>query len=99
MGVVIRSFGSSFTEDIWNGTNSARARKFPADVLPAALRKLDMLNAAAALDDLGAVPGNRLELLKGNFAGYHSIRINRQWRVVFRWTDAGPEEVQIIDYH
>ena len=64
-----------------------------------ARRKLDMVNAAHALDDLKVPPGNRLEGLKGNLAGKHSIRINDQWRVVFRWQDGAAHEVRIADYH
>jgi len=63
------------------------------------LRKLDMLDAAAQLIDLRSPPGNRLEALKGDRAGQHSIRINDQWRLCFRWSDQGPEDVQIVDYH
>jgi len=62
-------------------------------------RKLDMLNYATLLTDLRSPPGNRLEALKGNLLGYHSIRVNDQWRVVFRWTPSGPIEVKICDYH
>jgi proteic killer suppression protein len=58
-----------------------------------------MIHPAARLDDLKAPPGNRLEALSGNLKGFHSIRINEQWRIVFRWTDAGPDEVRISDYH
>ena len=58
-----------------------------------------MIHYATRLDDLKAPPGNRLEALSGNLKGYHSIRINEQWRIVFRWTDAGPHEVRITDYH
>jgi toxin HigB-1 len=64
-----------------------------------ALRKLDMLDAATRLADLRSPPGNQLEALKGDRAGQHSIRINRQWRLCFRWTPNGPEEVEIVDYH
>ncbi|MCB1520995.1 MAG: type II toxin-antitoxin system RelE/ParE family toxin [Hyphomicrobiaceae bacterium] len=64
-----------------------------------ALRKLDILHAAAALGDLRSPPGNRLEALKGDRRGQHSIRINDQWRVCFRWNDAGPEDIEIVDYH
>jgi len=64
-----------------------------------ALRKLVILDAAVVLDDLKAPPGNRLELLKGDRAGQHSIRINDQWRVCFKWTAAGPRDVEIVDYH
>jgi proteic killer suppression protein len=62
-------------------------------------RKLDMLDYAHQLDDLRSPPGNRLEALKGKLAGFHSIRVNDQWRIVFRWTDAGPAEAGVVDYH
>lgn len=64
-----------------------------------ALRKLAMLDAAEVLDNLRIPPGNRLEALKGNRAGQHSIRINQRWRICFVWTSAGPENVEIVDYH
>lgn len=64
-----------------------------------ALRKLRMLNQARKLDDLQVPPGNRLEALKGNRLGQHSIRINDQWRIYFRWTEGGPSDVEIVDYH
>lgn len=64
-----------------------------------ALRKLRQVGSAETLDDLRVPPGNRLEALKGDRAGQHSIRINDQWRICFVWTDAGPEEVEIVDYH
>ena len=70
-----------------------------AGVARVAARKLDMLDYAHDLKDLRSPPGNRLEALKGNLVGYHSIRINDQWRVVFRWTDHGPTDVDILDYH
>ena len=70
-----------------------------ASVKKVAARKLDMLDYAAALTDLKVPPGNRLEALKGNLAGFHSIRINDQWRVIFRWTADGPTDVDIVDYH
>jgi proteic killer suppression protein len=72
---------------------------FPGKSRQVARRKLIMVDAAAFLEALNSPPGNRLEALKGDLAGKHSIRINDQWRVVFRWTDAGPEDVEIIDYH
>jgi proteic killer suppression protein len=62
-------------------------------------RKLDILDAATSLDDLRAPPGNRLEPLKGDLAGFHSIRINSQWRIIFCWTPGGPANVRIVDYH
>ena len=76
-----------------------RAKSFPQDVVRAAERKLAMLAAATSLADLRQPPGNRLEALQGDRAGFHSIKINRQWRVVFRWTEAGAEGVRIEDYH
>jgi proteic killer suppression protein len=76
----------------------SRVARF-ANVQAVAMRKLAMLNQAARLDDLRIPPGNRLEALTGNRAGQHSIRVNDQLRVCFRWTDAGPEDVEIVDYH
>lgn len=72
---------------------------FPADLLRSAERRLRALDAAATLDDLRSPPGNMLEALKGDRKGQHSIRINGQWRVCFRWTEAGAEDVEIVDYH
>jgi proteic killer suppression protein len=70
-----------------------------ARVASIAARKLDMLDYAGRLADLASPPGNRLEALRGDLAGFHSIRINAQWRVIFRWTSAGPTDVDIRDYH
>jgi len=70
-----------------------------ATVAKQALRKLDMIDAAARLDDLKVPPGNRLEALKGDRGGQHSVRINDQWRICFIWRDGGAEEVEIVDYH
>ena len=96
---VIVSFGDAATEALYHGTADRRTRRFPADILKASLRKLDMLDAAAVLEDLRVLPGNRLEALKGELKGQHSIRVNDQWRIVFRWTPQGPAEVRLIDYH
>lgn len=96
---VITSFGDAATEDVWNGLASARARKFGPDVLKGAFRKLDAIHAAAELSDLAALPGNRLEALKGALAGFHSVRVNDQWRIVFRWDKSGAAEVRLTDYH
>ena len=73
-------------------------RRFAA-IARVALRKLIQVNQARALSDLAVPPGNRLEALRGRRSGFHSIRINDQWRIVFRWTDEGPDEVAIVDYH
>ena len=72
---------------------------YAAGLLKVTRRKLVQLDAAASLTDLSVPPGNRLEPLKGELSGRHSIRINDQWRIVFRWTDAGPAEVEIMNYH
>lgn len=93
---MIRSFASRETERIWDGRVS---RKFPSDIQNVARRKLRMLNNAQNLNDLKAPPGNRLEVLKGNRKGMHSIRINRQWRICFKWKDDHAFEVEIVDYH
>jgi toxin HigB-1 len=93
---VIESFGDSATESIYRGL---RVRGLPGDIQERARRKLRMLNQARIVDDLQIPPGNRLEQLKGNLAGYWSIRINQQWRIIFRWQDGAKKDVAIIDYH
>jgi proteic killer suppression protein len=90
---VIRSFGDAETERLWR---RARVRSIDPRLHRVALR---MIDAAVVLDDLRVPPGNRLEALKGDRVGQHSIRINQQWRICFRWTDAGAENVEIVDYH
>ena len=96
---VIASFGDQAAEDLYHGARTKRARSFPAELAPAALRKLDMVNAAQALLDLRSPPGNRLELLRDRWRGFHSIRVNEQWRIVFRWSEGQAHEVRLIDYH
>jgi len=97
---MIRSFKDTATEDIFNGINSKAARKAcPQNLWKIAVRKLDQMDSAEVLDDLRIPPGNRLEALKGERQGQHSIRINDQYRICFVWTEAGPEEVEIADYH
>lgn len=93
---MLRSFADKETERVWR---RERARKLDQGTQRAALRKLLILDAAEVLDDLRVPPGNRLEKLKGNRAGSYSVRINQQWRICFRWTPAGPENVEIVDYH
>jgi proteic killer suppression protein len=95
---VIVTFSGQLAEDLFFDRRSAVTRRFPSGLRHAAQRKLQYLNVASRLDDLRVPPGNRLEALKGRLAGYHSIRINDQWRVMFRWRD-GAREVQIVDYH
>lgn len=92
---MIRSFKSTDTEALFSGK---RVAKF-ANLEKVATRKLQMLDDAAELRDLMAPPANRLEALKGERKGQHSIRINDQWRICFVWTQAGPEQVEIVDYH
>lgn len=92
---MIRSFKTSETERLYE---TGRSRRF-ASIRKVALRKLDMLNAANDLKDLSSPPGNRLEALKGNRKGQHSIRINDQWRICFVWSDHGATDVEIVDYH
>jgi proteic killer suppression protein len=93
---VIRSFGNTVTEQLWS---RERIKKLDPRIERTALRKLVMLDAAEALEDLRVPPGNRLEALRGDGAGPPSIRINQQWRICFTWTPAGPENVEIVDYH
>jgi len=96
---VIASFGDQATADLYHGARTRRARGFPADVVPTALRKLDMVNAAHTLLDLRSPPGNRLEALRGKWRGLHSIRVNEQWRIVFRWAEGQAHDVCLVDYH
>ena len=97
---MIRSFGDKATEDFYHGKRSARARCIPASIAKIARRKLDQMALYANdLDDLRAPPGNRLEALAGDLAGHYSIRINDQWRIVFRWMDGAAEGVRVTDYH
>ena len=93
---MLQSFADDLTERVWR---RERVRMLHPDLQRVALRKLAMLDAAELLADLRVPPGNRLEKLGGDRAGQHSIRINDQWRICFRWTKAGPEDVSITDYH
>ena len=93
---MLRSFRDRDTERVWR---RLAVRKLGPDVQRSALRKLLVLDAAESVQDLRVPPGNRLEKLKGGRSGEYSIRINDQWRICFRWTTAGPEDVEITDYH
>ena len=93
---MLRSFADRETERVWR---RQRTRRLDQGTQRAALRKLLILDAAETLDDLRVPPGNRLEKLKGDRAGSHSIRVNQQWRICFKWTTAGPEDIEIVDYH
>jgi proteic killer suppression protein len=96
---MILNFADRATEDIYNGLDSKSGRRIPQSVWRAAVRKLDMLNAAYDLRDLRVPPANRLEALKGRWKGHHSIRINEQYRIVFKWIDGNAKDVVITDYH
>lgn len=96
---MITSFGDKGTSDLFHGISSRHARKLPIQIHELSLYKLDVLNAAQVLDDLRSPPGNRLEPLRGNLKGFYSIRINSQWRIIFRWAEGSATDVQIMDYH
>jgi proteic killer suppression protein len=96
---VIRSFADKLTADLFYGEPTARARRVPENVMRTALRKLTQLDAAVYLGDLHVPPGNRLEALVGTRRGCHSLRVNDQWRIVFRWQDDGAHDVEFTDYH
>ena len=97
---MIVSFRGGGTEDLFHGLNTSRARRAcPARLWSVARRKLDLLDSAAALSDLAVPPGNRLERLSGDRDGQFSIRVNDQFRICFVWTSAGPDQVEVIDYH
>lgn len=96
---MIASFADRATEALFHGETGKAIRRIPPVIRSVAVRKLDLINAAYVLDDLRVPPGNRLEPLKGDLRGKHSIRINDQWRVVFRWQDGDAHEVEIDDYH
>lgn len=93
---MIASFADRRTERLFA---RERVKGLSEEIQRAALRKLVMLDAAASIDDLRVPPGNRLEALRGDLRGCHSIRVNDQWRVVFRWSDGHASEVRIVDYH
>ena len=93
---MIKSFNSKETEKIWQGV---RSTKLPNEIQEVARRKLRMLNNSFDLKDLRIPPSNRLEKLKENFKDYHSIRINDQWRIIFKWVKGHSTNVEIIDYH
>lgn len=93
---MIISFGSKETEQIWIGT---RVKKMPVEIQKIGRRKLRMLNNSQNISDLRIPPSNRLEKLSGKLSEFHSIRINKQWRIIFIWENGNATEVKIIDYH
>ncbi|MHB0929326.1 MAG: type II toxin-antitoxin system RelE/ParE family toxin [Candidatus Nanopelagicales bacterium] len=96
---MILSFGNKVTEALYNGLDTKAVRHLPHDIIQKTLNKLDVLNGAHDLLDLRSPPGNRLEALRGDLSGYYSIRVNNQWRIIFRWKDGNAYEVQLTDYH
>jgi proteic killer suppression protein len=93
---MIVSFGDKNTEKIWDGE---RIKRLPNEIQEIGRRKLRMLNNSQNLSDLQIPPSNRLEKLKGNFKDFYSIRINDQWRIIFKWNSGNASNVEIIDYH
>ena len=93
---MIVSFGSKVTKKIWDGE---RVKDFPTELQEIARRKLRMLNNSQSIKDLQVPPSNRLEKMKGTLKAYHSIRINDQWRIIFKWDSGNALDVEIIDYH
>ena len=96
---MIISFGNKLAEDLYFDKKSKEVRKFPKELHRAARRKLLYLHDAGELNDLRVPPGNRLERLKGDLSEFHSIRINDQWRVIFRWNGGNAGDVAVVDYH
>jgi proteic killer suppression protein len=93
---MIKSFGNSETEEVWNGN---RVKKLPIEIQNIGRRKLRMINNSVDFGDLSIPPANRLEKLSGKLKEYYSIRINDQWRIIFKWNNGNALEVRIIDYH
>ncbi len=96
---MIRAFAEATTRDIWNGVNRKAARRVPKALWPIVRRKLDQLDAVTKLDDLRIPPGNRLHALGGDRTGFHAIRVNEQYRVVFRFEGQDVRDVSCTDYH
>jgi toxin HigB-1 len=96
---MIQSFADAATVDLWAERNSKAARRVPRELWPIVHRKLTMLDVAERLEDLAAVPGNRLEALAGDRKGQHSIRVNHQYRITFRWEKHDAHDVRCEDYH
>ena len=96
---MIRTFADDTTRDIWNGVNSRPARRIPRDLWPVVVRKLDQIDTVTRLDSLKVPPGNRLHALAADMAGFHAIRVNDQYRVVFRFAGQDAFDVRCTDYH
>ncbi len=96
---MIISFGNQLAQDLFDDRKSKYTRHFPSELYRIARRKILYLHDADNLTDLRVPPGNRLEALMGDLKGFYSIRINDQWRVIFKWSNGGPSEVKVLDYH
>ena len=96
---MIKSFGNKTAEDIFHASTSRYSRKLPLNLHDKAKRLLDQLNTAPTINFLKIPPGNRLEKLTGNYKGFWSVRINDQWRIIFKWIDDDAHDIAIIDYH
>lgn len=98
---MIASFADDGLEELWQGKKTARARRIPADIRQRVLDRMTAMEVAASINDLRVPPSNRLEQLQGDLAGHWSIRVNDQWRLVFKWQEgaAGPSEISLRDYH
>ncbi len=96
---MIASFGDRRTEDVYHGETTHRTRRLSRALIRAAERRFDMLDAAVDLRDLRSPPGNHLEVLRGDLEGLHSIRVDRRWRLIFRWEDGEAHGVRLMDYH
>jgi toxin HigB-1 len=96
---VIRTLGDDTTRDIWNGVNSKAARRIPRDLWAIVRRKLDQIDAVIKLEDLNVPPGNRLHALTGDLRGWHAVRVNDQYRIIFRFDGADAFDVRCTDYH
>lgn len=96
---MIRSFGDQRTTDLYHGYATREVKRLEAALVKATVRKLDMMVAATAVQDLSSPPGNRLETLHGELEGWMSIRVNDQWRLIFRWVDGQADDVKLVDYH
>jgi toxin HigB-1 len=96
---MITGFRSKHAEDIFHGTRSKQARKIPQTLHERCWRLFDQINACSEVDTLKVPPGNRLEKLRGNLKEYWSLRVNDQWRIIFKWKDGNASDVDIIDYH
>lgn len=96
---MIQSFGNKMTQDLFTGKQAKETRHYPAELHRITLRKLALIDYATQVNQLKIPPGNRLEKLRGDYIGFYSLRVNDQWRVIFKWSGENATDVSIIDYH